>query len=85
MDEENNNGDDRSNHGHDTNPETAHTKPAICDSHFYFLTLPRRLVIQCVAAFWLTAFYWFHFLVRETQPSSEFLMPMASSSEASEQ
>jgi hypothetical protein len=40
MSKENNDRYHRGNHGHDTNPETAHTKPAIFDSHFYILTLP---------------------------------------------
>ena len=75
----------RGNHGHDTNPETAHTKPAVFDSHFYFLTLPRRLVIQCVAACWLGASYWFHFSLRELEPSAEFLPSMVGNLAAAEQ
>ncbi len=73
------------NHGYHTNPETAHTKPAIFDSHFYFMTLPRRLVIQCNAACWSGASRWFHFSLRELEPSAEFLPSMASSLRAAEQ
>lgn len=42
MNEVNNNRHYRRNHGYYANPETIDTKPAIFDSHFYFLTLPRR-------------------------------------------
>ena len=35
MSEVSDNGYHCGNHGHDTNPETAHTKPAVFDSHFY--------------------------------------------------
>ena len=73
------------NHGYDTNPETAHTKPAVFDSHFYFLTLPRRLVIQRVTACWLGASYWFHVSLRELEPSTEFLPAMTSNLAAAEQ
>jgi hypothetical protein len=75
----------RGNHGHDTDPETAHTKHAIFDSHFYLLALPRRLVIQRNAARWPGASYWFHFFLRELEPSAEFLPSMASSLRAAEQ
>ena len=75
----------RGNHGHDTNPETARTKPAVFDGHFYFLTLPRRLVIQRKAACWLGASYWFHFSLWELEPSAELLPSMASSPRAAEQ
>ena len=73
------------NHGHHANPETAHAKLSAFDSDFYFLTLPRRLVIKCVAAFWLGASYWFHFSLRELEPSTELLRSMASSLRAAEQ
>jgi hypothetical protein len=36
------------------------------------LTLPRRLVIRCNAARWPGAPYWFHFSLRELEPSAEF-------------
>jgi hypothetical protein len=72
MSEVSDNGYHRGNHRHDTNPETAHTKPAIFDSHFYFLTLPRRLVIRCNAARGPGAPYWFHFSLRELEPSANF-------------
>jgi hypothetical protein len=85
MSEVSDNGYHRSNHGHDANPETAHAKPAIFDSHFYVLTLPRRLVIQRVTACWLGASYWFHFSLRELEPSAEFFPSMASSLRAAEQ
>jgi hypothetical protein len=85
MSEVSDNGYHRSNHGHDTNPETAHAKPAIFDSHFYFLTLPRRLVIQRMAAVWPGASYWFHFSLRELESSAELFPSMASSPGATEQ
>jgi len=69
MSEVRDNGCHCGNHGNNTNPETAHAKPAIFDSHFYLLALPRRLVIQCVAACWLGASYWFHFSLRELESS----------------
>ena len=79
------NGYDRSNHGHDTNPETAHAKPAVFDSHFYFLTLPSRLVIQRNAACWPWTPYWFHFSLRELEPSAELLPAMTGNLAAAEQ
>ena len=85
MSEVSDNGYHCGNHGHDTNPETAHTKPAVFDSHFYFLTLPRRLVIQRNAARWLGASYRFHLPLRELEPSAEFLPSMAGSLRAAEQ
>ena len=85
MGEVSDNGYHRGNHGHDANPETADTKPAIFDSHFYFLTLPRRLVIQRNAASWLRASYWFHFSLRELEPSAEFLPSMVGNLAAAEQ
>jgi hypothetical protein len=84
MSEVNDYGYHRGNHGHDTNPETAYTKPAIFDSHFYILTLPRRLVIQGNAACWPGASDWFHFSLRELEPSAEFLPAMTGNLAAAE-
>ena len=66
MDDGDNNPYDRCNHRYCANPETADAKSAILDSHFYLLTLPRRPVIQRVSTCWLTALYWFHFLMRQS-------------------
>jgi hypothetical protein len=77
-------GYDRGNHGHDANPETAYATPAIFDSHSYFLTLPRRLVIQRSAA-WPGASYWFNFSLRELEPSPELLPAMTGNPAAAEQ
>jgi hypothetical protein len=85
MSEVNDNGYHSGNHGHDTDPETAHTKPAVFDGHFYFLTLPRRLVIQRNAACWPGAAYWLHFPLRELEPCPEFLPAMPGHAGAAEQ
>jgi hypothetical protein len=48
MSEVSDNRYDRGDHGHDTNPETAHTKPAIVDSHYYFDMLIRYARIATI-------------------------------------
>jgi hypothetical protein len=85
MCEKDDNRYDRGNHGYDANPETAHAKPAIFDSHLYFLTLLGRLIIQRNAACWPGTPYWFHFSLRELEPSAELLPPMAGNLAAAEQ